>query len=141
MTIIIPSGWNYAVTPKKSGDVNIFNDKFQDIDKQRLLELYYNDVPIEIMADELGISYYKCREFIRVLGLPKRKNTYIKLNVTTDEGEIKKMIDQGMTNAEVAEELGISIDIAESIVELVELSIDKDEQDGNDGNEKRVHWC
>jgi hypothetical protein len=73
--------------------------------------------------------------------LPKRKNTYIKLNVTTDEGEIKKMIDQGMTNAEVAEELGISIDIAESIVELVELSIDKDEQDGNDGNEKRVHWC
>lgn len=106
---------------EKEGEA--MKDMFDGIDVDRLIDLYHNDVPIKIMAAEFGISSYKCREFIRVLGLPKRTNTYIKLNVTTDEGEIKKMIDQGMTDAEVAEELGISIDIAETIVELVEYSM------------------
>lgn len=104
-----------------------------------MLQMYNNDVQITIIADELGISYHKCREFIRVLRLPKRVNTYTKLPVTTDETEIRQMIDQGMTDAEIAAKLGLSLDVAEIIIEMVEYSMDKGEC--NDGNEKRVHWC
>lgn len=88
------------------------------------------------MVDELGISLYRCREFIKVLGLPKRVNTYTKLPVTTDETEIRHMIEAGLTDTEIAGKLGIDIDIAEIFIEMVEYSMNKGEQD-----EKRVHWC
>jgi hypothetical protein len=43
-----------------------------------------------------------------------------------------------LTDSEIAVKLGIDIDIAESIIEIVEYSMDKGEQ--YDGNEKR-DWC
>ena len=113
-------------------------DMFSDIDREKLLELYYNDVPFKTMASELGISYYKCRGAIRVLGLPRRINTYTKSNVKTDEGEIKKLIEAGLTDIEIATKIGVDIGIAEIIIEMVEYSMGQGEQDGN---EKRVHWC
>ena len=111
---------------------------FTDIDREKLLRMYHNDVPIRRMASELGISYYKCRGAIRVLGLPRRINTYTKSNVKTDEGEIKKLIEAGLTDIEIATKIGVDIGIAEIIIEMVEYSMGQGEQDGN---EKRVHWC
>ena len=111
---------------------------FTDIDREKLLRMYHNDVPIRRMATELGISYYRCREAIRVLGLPRRINTYSVSNVRTDETVIRQLIEQGLTDAEIAKQLEIDIGIAEIIIEMVEYSTGQGEQDGN---EKRVHWC
>ena len=61
-------------------------DMFSDIDREKLLELYYNDVPFKTMASELGISYYKCRGAIRVAKIIENKSP---ISMGSDTPEIQ----------------------------------------------------
>jgi hypothetical protein len=99
----------------------VHKDRFDGIDKDRLTQLYNWDVPIKIMANELGITYYRCREFIKALGLPPRTNTTIRVPVIIDSTQIKHMINEGLTDSQIADRLGIDVDLAAVNVLVTEI--------------------